>query len=211
VVGGAARALLRLTGTPLEVLREGPVPRAPAILVANHASYLDGAVLSAAVPGPLSFVGKGELADQWVAGPFLRRLGTLFVHRLDPRAGVEDTAAIVAAAKAGERIVSFPEGTLLRVPGLLGFRLGAFLAAAQAGVPVVPVAIRGTRSILRGGQWWPRPGRIGVRIGAPIAPDGDDFAAAVRLRDKARAFVLAYCGEPDLANEPVDIGAWAQT
>ncbi len=211
VVGAAARAMLRLTGTRLAVEAQAPIPRAPVILVANHASYLDGAVLSAAIPGALSFVAKGELADQAVAGPFLRRLGTLFVHRLDPRAGVEDAATIVAAAKAGERILSFPEGTLVRVPGLLGFRLGAFLAAAQAGVPVVPIAIRGTRSILRGGQWLPRRGRIGAVIGAPIAPDGTDFAAAVRLRDAARAFVLAHCREPDLAHEQVDIGAWAQT
>jgi len=209
-VGSAARALLRLTGTPLEVSAEAPIPRAPVILVANHSSYLDAAVLSAAIPGRLAFVAKGELEAQAVAGPFLRRLGTLFVRRLDPRAGVEDTAAIVAAAKAGERILTFPEGTLLRVPGLFGFRLGAFSAAVEAGVPVVPVAIRGTRSILRGGQWRPRPGRIRVHIGAPVAPDGTDFAAAVRLRDRARAFVLAHCHEPDLAPEQVDVGAGAQ-
>jgi 1-acyl-sn-glycerol-3-phosphate acyltransferase len=161
-------------------------------------------------PATSPSVAKGELAGQAVAGPFLRRIGTLFVHRLDPKAGVEDTEVTVAAAKAGERIVSFPEGTLVRMPGLLGFRLGAFLAAAEAGAQVVPVAIRGTRSILRGGQWLPRRGEISVDIGAPIKPDGADFAAAVRLRDAARAFVLAHCREPDLADEQVDIGAWAQ-
>jgi 1-acyl-sn-glycerol-3-phosphate acyltransferase len=210
VVGRAARTLFRLTGTPLRIAAQRPIPDAPATLVVNHSSYLDSAVLAAAIPGPLSFVAKGELARQAVAGPFLRRLGTLFVHRLDPKAGVEGTATMVAAAKSGERIVSFPEGTLVRLPGLLGFRLGAFLAAAQAGVPVVPIAIRGTRSILRGGQWRPRRGRISVEIGTPIVPDGNDFAAAVRLRDRARAFVLAHCREPDLAHEPVDIAAWAQ-
>jgi 1-acyl-sn-glycerol-3-phosphate acyltransferase len=210
VIGAAARTLFRLTGTPLKISPQAKVPDRAVILVVNHSSYLDGAVLSAAIPGELSFVAKGELAGQAVAGPFLRRIGTLFVHRLDPKAGVEDTEVTVAAAKAGERIVSFPEGTLVRMPGLLGFRLGAFLAAAQAGVPVVPVAIRGTRSILRGGQWRPRRGEISVDIGAPIKPDGADFAAAVRLRDAARAFVLAHCREPDLAEEQVDIGAWAQ-
>ena len=210
VIGAAARTLFRLTGTPLKISPQAEVPDRAVILVVNHSSYLDGAVLSAAIPGELSFVAKGELGRQAVAGPFLRRIGTLFVHRLDPKAGVEDTEVTVAAAKAGERIVSFPEGTLVRMPGLLGFRLGAFLAAAQAGVPVVPVAIRGTRSILRGGQWLPRRGEISVDIGAPIKPDGADFAAAVRLRDAARAFVLAHCREPDLADEQVDIGAWAQ-
>jgi 1-acyl-sn-glycerol-3-phosphate acyltransferase len=96
------------------------------------------------------------------------------------------------------------------MPGLLSFRLGAFLAAAQAGASVVPIAIRGTRSILRGGQWLPRRGEINVEIGAPIKPDGADFAAAVKLRDAARCFVLAHCREPDLADEAVDIAAWAR-
>jgi 1-acyl-sn-glycerol-3-phosphate acyltransferase len=208
VIGTAARTLFRFTSTPLEISAQAEVPDRAVILVVNHSSYLDGAVLSAAIPGELSFVAKGELGSQAVAGPFLRRIGTLFVHRLDPKAGVEDTEVTVAAAKTGERIVSFPEGTLVRMPGLLGFRLGAFMAAAQAGVPVVPVAIRG--SILRGDQWMPRRGEISVDIGAPIEPDGGDFAAAVRLRDAARAFVLAHCREPDLAQEQVDIGAWAQ-
>jgi len=210
VIGAAARALLRLTATPLQISRHSRIPDKAAVLIVNHSSYLDSVVLSAAIPGELSFVAKGELARQVVAGPFLRGIGTLFVHRLDPKAGVEDTEAIVAAAKAGERIVSFPEGTLVRMPGLLEFRLGAFLAAAQAGVPVVPIAIRGTRSILRGDQWLPRRGQITVDIGAPITPDGVDFAAAVRLRDAARSFVLAHCHEPDLAHEQVDIRAWAQ-
>jgi 1-acyl-sn-glycerol-3-phosphate acyltransferase len=210
IIGMAARTLFRLTGAPLKVLAQSPLPEGATILVVNHSSYLDGAVLSAAIPGELSFVAKGELAGQAVAGPFLRRIGTLFVHRLDPKAGVEDAEAIIAALRADERIVSFPEGTLVRMPGLLGFRLGAFLAAAQAGVPVVPVAIRGTRSILRGDQWLPRHGEISVDIGAPIKPDGADFAAAVRLRDAARGFVLAHCREPDLAHEEVDLDAWAQ-
>ena len=68
---------------------------------------------------------------------------------------------------------SFPEGTLPRQPGLLPFRTGAFQAAAQAGVPVVPVALRGVRSVLRDGTWYPRRAPIAVTIGAPIAPDGE--------------------------------------
>jgi 1-acyl-sn-glycerol-3-phosphate acyltransferase len=91
------------------------------------------------------------------------------------------------------------------MPGLLGFQLGAFLVAAEAGVPVTPITIRGTRSILRGGQWFPRRGRIHVHIGQALAPDGADFDAAVRLRDTARAQMLQHCGEPDLAYEKVEL------
>ncbi|MDO8706717.1 MAG: hypothetical protein Q7J84_17445, partial [Sulfuricaulis sp.] len=74
-----------------------------------------------------------------------------------------------------------------------------FVAAAEAGVPLVPVTIRGTRSILRSEQWFPRRGTISVIIGAPLTPEGADWSAAIRLRDAARVEVLRHCGEPDLA------------
>lgn len=209
VTGRLARLFFRVAGLAIEVHAEAAVPAKGVILVSNHSSYLDGAVLSAAIPGRLCFVAKAELAGQRFAGPLLRRLGTVFVRRLDVSGGIEDTAATLKAAKAGERLVSFPEGTLTRMPGLLEFHLGAFLVAAQTGLPVMPVAVRGTRSVLRGGQWFPRRGAVSVHIGAPLRPDGDDFEAAVRLRDAVRAVILAQCGEPDLARERIDLSATA--
>jgi 1-acyl-sn-glycerol-3-phosphate acyltransferase len=76
--------------------------------------------------------------------------------------------------------------------------MGAFVAAAQAGVPVVPIAIRGTRSMLRPDSWFPRRGAVQVIVGTPIAPSGPDWASAVQLRDAARAVILRHGGEPDL-------------
>ena len=202
-----ARAFLWLTGLSPKVVAEDPIPARNVMLAGSHSSYLDVVVLSAVIPGPLSFVAKEELAGQRVAGPILRRIGTLFVRRTDIMGGVEDTRSVLEASLAGERIVSFPEGTFTRMPGLLGFQLGAFLVAVKAGVPVVPVVITGTRSVLRGGQWFPRHGEIGVHIGEALQAEGDDFSAAVRLRDAVRARMLALCGEPDLAVEKVSLEA----
>ena len=201
VVHRAMRVFLWLTRLTLAVEAEAPLPTGGAILAVNHASYLDGAVLAALSPGALAFTAKQELAGQWIAGPFLRRLGTVFLRRTDMAGGISDAATALPVLRAAQPLVWFPEGTLTRMPGLLGFHLGAFLIAAEAGVPVVPVAIRGTRSVLRGGQWFPRRGAISVWIGRPILPQGQDFAAAVRLRDRARGAILARCGEPDLSYE----------
>ena len=198
-----ACAFFSATGLTIEIETVARVPANRAIIVTNHSSYLDGAVICAAIPGELSFVAKEELAGQLVAGPFLKRLGALFVRRMDVSGGLEDTALTLEAAQAGERIVSFPEGTFTRMPDLLGFHMGAFLVAAKTGVPVIPVTIRGTRSILRGGQLFPRRGSISVHIGVPILPDGEDFEAALRLRDAVRAVILEQCQEPDLAHEKI--------
>jgi 1-acyl-sn-glycerol-3-phosphate acyltransferase len=201
VIHNVARSFLWLTGLSPKVEMEEPIRERGVLLAVNHASYLDPLLLSAVIPGPLSFVAKEELAGQRVAGPFLRRIGTLFVRRTDVEGGVEDTRKVLEASLSGERIVSFPEGTLTRMPGLLGFHVGSFLVAVEAGIPVVPIVISGTRSALRGGQWFPRPSNINVHIGEPVRPDGSDFSAAVRLRDAVRARMLALCGEPDLALE----------
>jgi hypothetical protein len=69
-------------------------------------------------------------------------------------------------------------------------------------VPVLPAAIRGTRSILRGNAWFARRGSITVTFEPPVEPDGSDWGAAVRLRDRVRSLILKGCGEPDLAYEP---------
>ena len=200
VLRAAARAMLKLTFTRLTV-SGGAVPERGAILVANHCSYLDSLVLVAALPGETAFVAKAELAPQLFAGTLLRRIGTLFVERFDDAGGVGDLDAVVEAARAGRRLAVYPEGTLTRRPGLLDFKLGAFAAAAAAGVPVVPVTLQGTRSVLRGGQWFPRPGGVRVALGSPMFAERDGFDAAIALRDAARAAILAGCGEPDLAGE----------
>jgi len=76
--------------------------------------------------------------------------------------------------------------------------MGAFMAAATSGATIVPIALRGTRSVLRAGQWLPRRGVVQIVVGAPIAGEGSDWVAAARLRDRSRAAILSACGEPDL-------------
>ncbi|MHB1143217.1 MAG: AMP-binding protein [Sulfuricaulis sp.] len=199
VIRAAARWLQRLSGTPLRMEGIENLPRGPCVIVANHASYLDGIILTAVLPGTFSFVAKREFAAHPVARVFLRHIGAEYVERFDLARGAEDARLLARTAQRGQRLVFFPEGTFTRSTGLLPFHLGAFIAAAEAGVPVVPVTIRGTRSILRDGQWLPRRGTIGVTVGPALQPEGSDWPAAVALRDAARAEILRHCGEPDLA------------
>jgi 1-acyl-sn-glycerol-3-phosphate acyltransferase len=196
----AARIILGLAGVPLALRGLEHLPRAPCVLVANHASYLDGIALFAALPVPFSFVAKREFLDHPVARAYLRGLGAQFVERFDTLQSAQAAWRLAEVVKAGTSMAFFPEGTFGRMPGLSPFRLGAFAAAVAAGVAVAPVAIRGTRAMLREGDWLPRRGTIGVTIGSPVVPGvsgGDAFAQAVALRDAARAQILAHCGEPD--------------
>ncbi|WP_316976395.1 AMP-binding protein [Shumkonia mesophila] len=202
-----ARLLFGLTGLRPRLIGAETLPPAevPFVLVSNHMSYLDGCVLTAALPRPVAFVAKAELAPQFVAGTFLKRLGAVFVERFDARQSAADAARIAAGAD-GRPPLYFPEGTLTRGPGLLPFHLGAFVAAAGASLPVVPLALRGTRSVLRDGSWFPRRGRISITIGQSVSPaetavGGDAWKTALALRDEVRRRVLELSGEPDLIGE----------
>jgi 1-acyl-sn-glycerol-3-phosphate acyltransferase len=183
-------AVLWLTGCHLRVDGIARLPRAGAVIfAANHSSYLDAIVLLAALPPSVRFVGKRELRTWPLVGAVIRRVGHLTVERADPSRSVEDAARVSAALRRGTSLVFFPEGTFLEGPRLLPFRLGAFKAAVEAGCPVVPIAIRGTRAILPAGAWLPQRGPVTVTLGAPIAPGRSDWREIVRLRDAVRAAI----------------------
>jgi 1-acyl-sn-glycerol-3-phosphate acyltransferase len=194
-----ARAGLTVCGLPIHVEGQATLQDGPRIIVSNHASYLDWLVLTAVLPARACFVAKRELAQSTLLKWMLDRMGVRFVERADVHASVEDARRLVQAAKAGESLVYFPEGTLARAPGLRPFHMGAFVAAARAGVAVVPVSLRGTRSVLRDGSWWPRRGRIAVQVHEPLGAGGDTWSDAVRLRDRARERIAQGCAEPVIA------------
>jgi 1-acyl-sn-glycerol-3-phosphate acyltransferase len=143
-------------------------------------------------------VAKRELAEYPVIGMLLRAYSIRFVERSDTERSVRDSRELSHLAERGESLVFFPEGTFTRAPGLLPFHMGAFVAAAAAGMPVLPVAVRGTRSVLRDGDWLPRRGVIQITAAPSLRPQGKGWAAAVTLRNRARTEILARCGEPDL-------------
>jgi 1-acyl-sn-glycerol-3-phosphate acyltransferase len=183
---------LRVHG--LEHLR-GPGPR---ILACNHASYADIPVLLALVPRDFLFVAKKEIASWPLVGAFVRRAGHLTVDRWDAPQSINDAASLARAIEDGWSVLVFPEGTFTAAAGLRPFRLGAFAAAVQTGAPVVPLALSGTRRVLRDGDWLPRPGPIELWAGLPMSPAGEGFRAVLELRDRVADAIAARCQEPRL-------------
>lgn len=198
VVRAVARSIFAATGADLGISGADRLPRGPAILMFNHASYVDVLALAAALPGEPAYLAKREFAAQPFIGLLLRRLGVLFIERFDLAESLADLAAAARTAGRDRPLVIFPEGTFTRRPGLTGFFLGGFKIAAEAALPVVPGTLRGTRSMLRADQWLPRRAAITVEIGAPIRPGGKSFADILQLRDAVRKQILAGCDEPDL-------------
>jgi 1-acyl-sn-glycerol-3-phosphate acyltransferase len=166
----------------------------------NHTSYLDGIMLCAVLPlrYPHVFAAKREFAGHWFPRWFLNGIGAAYVERSDPRLGVAGIAQFLRALRQGESPVFFPEGTFDRRSGLKPFHTGAFALAARADVPVVPIAIRGARTVYRDQAWLPRHGSVTLTFSAAVHPAGDQWGDIVKLRDEAREAIQRHCGEPDI-------------
>jgi 1-acyl-sn-glycerol-3-phosphate acyltransferase len=208
--------LAKLTATPIRVygLQNLPAENQPCIYVANHASYLDAPVIVHVLPRMVRFVAKSELKQSWLSRWFLNRIEAQYVERFDLEKSLDDLNSLCDIAQNQHGLLFFPEGTFVRRPGILPFHLGAFVVAARTNLPVVPITIRGTRSILRPDTWLPHRGAIQVFIGDTIdstkidptqsaphddTPTSDDlWAKAKSIRDTARNQILKNSGEPDL-------------
>lgn len=199
VLHWSARQLLRLVRVPLLVQGSENFPEnGGCVIVANHASYLDGLILLSILPYPVSFVAKAELQDQPFPHWFLKRIHTQFVERFDVQQGRASARRLAKQAHEGVPLMFFAEGTFTRYPGLLPFHMGAFVIAAENDLPVVPITLRGTRSVLRSNDWFPRRGTVAVIVGGPLECSGQDWNAALKIRDRARQEILSHLGEPDL-------------
>lgn len=195
VTRAAARTAVRLTGAKVQI-HNGHMPPPPTVVVANHASWADPVLLGAILPGTVRFLAGAVLLGNPIQALVLRRAGAILVDRHSQDRSGSTTARLVDALGQGDTVVVFPEGALDETPGLRTFHLGAFAAAAEAHVPVVPIALRGTRQVVPPGTRQFRRGTVDVVVGEPLRALGSE-EDAVWLRDAARAHIARHCGEPD--------------
>ncbi len=199
LVTWAARMVFVLPRIDVQVTGMDNLPTDNCVVVANHASYLDGPLLKGYLPWRFNFVIKGEMRNFGPAHFLLRRAGSKFVERTDAQGSTRDARQIVKAAVSGESLGFFPEGTFQKEPGVLRFRPGAFVAATRGEMPVVPIAISGSRYVLPSGRFLPRRGPLRIDILPAIAPGDPEFESSRGLAEAARQRIIEVLGEPDLA------------
>ena len=162
-----------------EHLGEGPY-----IFTPNHQSHFDIAALLGWLPGNNRFAAKKELFKEPVLGAVMSTLGMIPIDRDDTEASI---ARLRKLKNRKSSAIIFPEGTRSRDGNLLPFRKGAFVAAIEVGVPIVPVVCRGTAEIMpKGGYLSILPGRVEIDILEPIATDELDYEDRDRLRETVR-------------------------
>jgi 1-acyl-sn-glycerol-3-phosphate acyltransferase len=177
-----SRVLLAVSGVKVRVEGGEKISRDGSyVFASNHASYMDTPAALANIPVQFRFMAKKGLFSIPFLGWHLARAGHIPVFRDNPRAAVKTLGlAAEAIQKRGISLIVFPEGGRTRTGELREFKDGAAYIAIRAGVPIVPMALKGSRAVLPFGSATPRKGAIEMRIGAPIP------TAGLKLHDRAR-------------------------
>jgi len=177
--------------------------------VANHQSWIDVPALFVAIPRPLLFLGKKELARVPFLGWYMGAMGMVFVERGERLQTGRSVNEAAERLRQGWSLLSFPEGGRSRDGRVQRFKGASFAAAIDAGAPVVPVAIRGAAAVLPRDGFRVRPGRIQVAIGEPIPTAGltraDRADLALRTQREVEHLLAGLSGEGSRAE------AWQAT
>jgi 1-acyl-sn-glycerol-3-phosphate acyltransferase len=201
IARGWARFLLWVSGVRVKVEGlEKISPDASYVFVSNHLSYMDTPVVLANIPVQFRFLAKRGLFQIPFLGWHLARAGHIRVPRGDARAAVK-TMGIAAQLirEAGISLIIFPEGGRSRDGNLRGFKEGAAFIALRAGVPLVPMSLKGTREVLPFGSGNIRSGTVIMRIGDPIAIGDFSDRDRAKITEELRSRVVALLETTDTA------------
>jgi 1-acyl-sn-glycerol-3-phosphate acyltransferase len=180
--------ILRTTGVRVTVRgAEGLDPGRSYVFASNHQSIYDIPIVFTSIPVQLRIVAKASLGRFPFLGWHLQRTGHLLIDRKNPGAGVvKKMARLVGGARS---LIVFPEGTRSVDGSVARFKGGMFLVAIDAGLPVVPVSIAGSRHVMLKGRLMTCPGDVTITIHEPIPTTGVGREGARELAERVRAIV----------------------
>jgi len=152
--------------------REKIPPQPHLTYMFNHASNLDGPVIFTQIPGEVKALGKKEMFKLPVLASVMRLAGFIPVDRSDRTAAIRSIERAAEAARGGASFFLAPEGTRSQNGELLPFKKGGFHLAVTAGVPIMPITIRGARELMPRGSFAVRPGVVEVFFHNPVPTRG---------------------------------------
>jgi 1-acyl-sn-glycerol-3-phosphate acyltransferase len=189
-LSGWARRLLEVTDLPVEVRGLERIPAA-CVYAVNHASFVDIWVLVARLPGSVRFVAKRELYRIPIFGWALRATGQIPMDRRDREAAARSYQSAAEVVRGGRSVIVFVEGTRSRTGHLGEFKKGAFVLAIEAGVPLVPLYLSGTRAAMPRGSLWLRRRPVTLVAGEPVPTAGLTYDDRGALLTRVREWFLA--------------------
>lgn len=187
-----SRWVMRSAGVTIVVeSRAELLPEQPYVFMANHASSLDIWSLFVAIPRRVRMIAKKQLARIPLFGWAMWAGRFIFIDRKDPTKARQSIEEAGRRIHGGDSVLLFPEGTRTRDGQLGAFKKGGFHLAIQAGVPIVPVALVGTRALMPRGSLLVRAGQVRVILGQPVPTAGMTEENRDVLLERVRGQIVA--------------------
>jgi len=168
----------------------------PYVFMANHASTIDIWALFLAIPRRVRMIAKKQLARIPLFGWVMWAGRFIFIDRQNAAAARRSIDDAGRRIRGGDSVLIFPEGTRTRDGQLGAFKKGGFHLAMEAGVPIVPIALRGTRALMPRGSLRVKSGEVSVVIGKPIPTSGLTVEDRPALIQRVRDAIAAMAAEP---------------
>jgi len=169
-----ARWTLFCSNVKVHVEGEENIPKGPAIYMANHVSHYDVFSILAYLNVQFRWIVKKELYRIPLLNLAMKNAGYIKIDRSDHKKAIESMKIAAKQIRDGTSTMFFPEGTRSSDGNLHPFKKGGFHLAIDAGVPIVPISVTGSRAILAKGSYKIKPGHITLKIGKPIDSAGHD-------------------------------------
>ena len=195
-----SRVILGVPGVKLKVtMRARLDPGRPYVFMANHASMVDIWAVFVTIPASFRFIAKKQLSRIPLFGWAMAAGRFIFIDRQNALAARRSMEEAARRIRSGQSVVIFPEGTRTRTGRLGAFKKGGFHLALDSGVPIVPVAIRGSGEVMPPGSPLIRAGTVTIEVGEPIPMEGLGTGDRQALIEKVRGRIAAMLAESEEA------------
>lgn len=191
VVTHWAGGLVKTSGTRLKVTGLENIPQGqPVVIVSNHLSNFDIPILIHALQKALGFVAKVELIKIPFVSTWMKAMQCVFLERGNPRKALETMKIGAENIRRGYTMVIFPEGTRSKDGKIGHFKPGSLKLAVMAGVPILPVTLKGSDRIMRRGSLAIHPADVEVVIAPPIQASGGADEDTQKLTEQVKQVIL---------------------
>jgi 1-acyl-sn-glycerol-3-phosphate acyltransferase len=186
-----SKTFMKLTGSQVSVEGLDLIPEGPVVFIANHESDFDIPVLLGAIDKPFGFVSKIEVKRVPILSSWLDAINCILIDRKNREQALNSMQEGVKLLKEGHSLVIFPEGKRSMGGPVLPFKVGGIRLAQDAGVPIVPIAIKGTADVFEKNRRLIKPAHIKVTIGHHIDPNVHCLKDYKELTEEIRQMIIA--------------------
>ena len=185
------KTLLRITGVQVEITGEENIPaNTPLIFMANHQSNFDILALLANIQVQFRWLSKKEIFYIPIMGYAMKRAGYISIDRGNHAKAIDSLGEAAQKIREGRSVMTFPEGTRSRDGKIRPFKKGLFYLALEAGVPIIPISIKGSRAIMPKKSLQINPGKITIIIDKPIYIQGYSMETRDELMNTVRSVII---------------------